>query len=46
MAKQSDRPKIKRVYNAPSDTHGTHILVERMWLRDLNKERVAVALRL
>ncbi|MGC1676158.1 MAG: glycogen debranching N-terminal domain-containing protein [Candidatus Binataceae bacterium] len=35
--------QIKRAYEAPSRTDGTRILVDRLWPRGLNKEKVNVA---
>jgi len=34
--------KLKRVYEAPSETDGTRILVERLWPRGLTKAAAAV----
>ncbi|MGH7937553.1 MAG: DUF488 family protein, N3 subclade, partial [Bryobacteraceae bacterium] len=36
--------KLKRVYEKPSRTDGTRILVDRLWPRGLTKERAAVDL--
>jgi uncharacterized protein YeaO (DUF488 family) len=36
--------KIKRVYETPSKTDGTRVLVDRVWPRGLTKERAAVDL--
>jgi uncharacterized protein YeaO (DUF488 family) len=36
--------QLKRVYEAPSATDGTRVLVERLWPRGLTKERAAVDL--
>ncbi len=33
---------LKRVYDPPSDSDGTRILVERLWPRGLSKENAAV----
>jgi uncharacterized protein YeaO (DUF488 family) len=35
---------IKRVYEAPAETDGTRILVDRLWPRGLSKERAQVDL--
>lgn len=36
--------RLKRVYEPPSRTDGTRILVDRLWPRGLTKERAAVTL--
>jgi uncharacterized protein YeaO (DUF488 family) len=36
--------RLKRVYEPPSRTDGTRILVDRLWPRGLTRERAAVAL--
>lgn len=33
---------LKRIYEAPSASDGTRILVERLWPRGISKERAAV----
>jgi uncharacterized protein YeaO (DUF488 family) len=38
------KPKIKRVYEAPSKDDGTRILVDRLWPRGLTKEKAKVDL--
>ncbi len=35
--------KLKRVYEAPSNTDGTRILVDRVWPRGLSKEQLQIA---
>jgi len=35
---------IKRVYDPPSDTDGTRVLVDRLWPRGLSKERAHIDL--
>jgi uncharacterized protein YeaO (DUF488 family) len=35
---------IKRVYDAPAESDGTRVLVDRIWPRGLTKERAAVSL--
>ncbi len=34
--------KLKRVYEAPTKSDGTRILVERLWPRGLSKDKAAV----
>ncbi len=36
--------QLKRVYDAPSKSDGTRILVDRLWPRGLTKEKADVAL--
>ena len=36
--------KIKRVYEQPSDSDGSRILVDRLWPRGLTKEKASVDL--
>ena len=36
--------RLKRVYEPPSRTDGSRILVDRLWPRGLTKERAAVTL--
>ena len=36
--------RLKRVYESPSRTDGSRILVDRLWPRGLTKERAAVTL--
>lgn len=36
--------QIKRAYEAPADTDGTRILVDRLWPRGLTKERAKLDL--
>ena len=36
--------RLKRVYEAPAESDGTRVLVERLWPRGLTKERAAVDL--
>lgn len=36
--------RLKRVYEAPTETDGLRILVDRLWPRGLTKERAAVDL--
>lgn len=36
--------RLKRVYQAPSRTDGSRILVDRLWPRGLTRERAAVTL--
>jgi uncharacterized protein YeaO (DUF488 family) len=36
--------RLKRVYEAPSATDGTRVLVDRLWPRGLTKEEVAADL--
>ena len=38
------KPKLKRVYEAPSSEDGTRILVDRLWPRGLTKEKARVDL--
>jgi uncharacterized protein YeaO (DUF488 family) len=38
------RLTIKRVYEAPEDSDGTRILVDRLWPRGLSKEKARVDL--
>ena len=33
------KPKLKRIYEAPSSDDGTRILVDRLWPRGLTKEK-------
>ena len=42
MAKTSQEVALKRVYEAPSASDGTRVLVERLWPRGLSKERAHV----
>jgi uncharacterized protein YeaO (DUF488 family) len=37
-------PQLKRVYDAPTKTDGTRILVDRLWPRGLTKEKAHVDL--
>ena len=34
--------RLKRVYEPPANQDGVRILVERLWLRGMTKERAAV----
>ena len=40
--KVSANIKLKRVYEPPADDDGTRILIDRLWLRGLSKERAAI----
>ena len=42
MTGRAHTVKIKRVYDSPTDTDGTRVLVDRIWPRGLAKERAAV----
>ena len=39
---RAQRLKIKRVYDAPSRTDGTRVLVDRVWPRGMTKQQAAV----
>ena len=40
--KVSANIKLKRAYEPPADDDGTRILIDRLWLRGLSKERAAI----
>jgi uncharacterized protein YeaO (DUF488 family) len=42
MPTSSKRVRIKRVYDEPSASDGTRVLVDRLWPRGLTKERAAL----
>ena len=44
MAKRSLTIALKRVYDEPSSSDGTRVLVDRLWPRGLSKERAHVDL--
>ncbi|MCS5720328.1 DUF488 family protein [Herbiconiux sp. CPCC 205763] len=35
--------RVRRIYDAPSDSDGTRVLVDRLWPRGVSKERAALA---
>jgi uncharacterized protein YeaO (DUF488 family) len=44
MTKTTRHPRltIKRVYDAPAETDGVRVLVDRLWPRGMTKERAAI----
>lgn len=44
MSKQPFPIRVKRVYEAPAPDDGTRVLIDRLWLRGISKERAHLAL--